>query len=484
MARAEGKCRFDLDDDVVCARRLPRMAADDKETPGPHGIEARKRSADPVGALDAVERDRLGDILPCSDGDEIANRRPRPVAIRSKLRRSTGPLVARRLASARMPLPPFPPDRMLSTMRSATARASASLQVRRMICVALFGGRPSSMTAITTHPERSPSAARHPSRRDTTRLVVAASIGNALEWFDLTAYGYFAVQISKEFFPSGSDAVSLLLAFGTFGVSYLVRPVGAIVLGAYADKAGRKASLLVCIMLMMIGTFMMAFWPNYNSIGIAAPIGILCARLMQGFSVGGEFGSSTAFLVEHDASRKGLLSSFQFSSQGLSNLLGSLFGLVLSRQPQRRATLQAWGWRIPVPVRPADRTGWTIHPQAPRRDAGIRGNESRACTRERAVRRAQTRSSAGDRRCNAVHGDKLSHRLHADLRGEVARPPAIDRFSRGRRRRAAADVCGADHRLLVRQGRPHLDHVRRRRCRALYDPADLHGLERPSDCRL
>jgi MHS family proline/betaine transporter-like MFS transporter len=202
------------------------------------------------------------------------------------------------------------------------------------------------MGAISTHPDTaSPRAAPH-SRRDTTRLVLAASIGNALEWFDLTAYGYFAVQISKEFFPSGSDAVSLLLAFGTFGVSYLVRPVGAIVLGAYADKAGRKASLLVSIMLMMVGTFMMAFWPNYNAIGLAAPIGILCARLMQGFSVGGEFGSSTAFLVEHDASRKGFLSSFQFSSQGVSNLLGSLFGLVLSVSLSA-GDLQAWGWRIP-----------------------------------------------------------------------------------------------------------------------------------------
>ncbi len=202
------------------------------------------------------------------------------------------------------------------------------------------------MSAISTHPERASPTSAPQSRRATTRLVLAASIGNALEWFDLTAYGYFAVQISKEFFPAGSDAVSLLLAFGTFGVSYLVRPVGAIVLGAYADKAGRKASLLVSIMLMMIGTLIMALWPNYNSIGIAAPIGILCARLMQGFSVGGEFGSSTAFLVEHDASRKGFLSSFQFSSQGVSNLLGSLFGLILSVTLSASA-LQAWGWRIP-----------------------------------------------------------------------------------------------------------------------------------------
>jgi MHS family proline/betaine transporter-like MFS transporter len=258
--------------------------------------------------------------------------------------------------------------------------------------------------------------------------VLAASIGNALEWFDLTAYGYFAVQISKEFFPSGSDAVSLLLAFGTFGVSYLVRPVGAVGLGAYADKAGRKASLLVSIMLMMIGTFMMAFWPNYNTIGLAAPIGMLCARLMQGFSVGGEFGSSTAFLVEHDASRKGFLSSFQFSSQGVSNLLGSLFGLIFSVS-LAASDLQAWGWRIPFSFRFVDRAGRPLHPRAHRRDAGICRDESRACTGEGAICQSQIRSAAGDRRGDTVHCHQLSHRLHADIRGEVARPAAIDRVS-------------------------------------------------------
>jgi MHS family proline/betaine transporter-like MFS transporter len=178
------------------------------------------------------------------------------------------------------------------------------------------------------------------------RLVIAASLGNALEWFDLLVYGYFAVTISKLFFPVANETVSLLLALGTFGASYLVRPLGAIVLGSYADRAGRKASLVVSILLMLVGTFLTAIMPTYASIGMAAPICILLARLMQGFSVGGEFGSSTAFLVEHGPERKGYLASFQWAGQGLAALLASAFGVALTTllTPQQ---LQAWGWRVP-----------------------------------------------------------------------------------------------------------------------------------------
>ncbi len=131
-----------------------------------------------------------------------------------------------------------------------------------------------------------------------TRVIVAASIGNALEWFDFLVYGYFAVTISKVFFPSGNETASLLLALGTFGASYLVRPLGAIVIGAYTDRAGRKAGLTLSILLMVIGTTMTALMPGYATIGLAAPILILVARLVQGFSVGGEFGSAVTFLAE------------------------------------------------------------------------------------------------------------------------------------------------------------------------------------------
>ena len=178
------------------------------------------------------------------------------------------------------------------------------------------------------------------------QLIAAASIGNALEWFDLLIYGYFAVTISRLFFPAANETVSLLMALGTFGISYLARPVGAIFLGAYADRAGRKASLLLSILLMMVGTFLMLIMPSYASIGILAPICVLLARLMQGFSVGGEFGSATAFLVEHGSERKGYFASWQWASQGLAALVASAFGVALTTLLTRQQ-LESWGWRTP-----------------------------------------------------------------------------------------------------------------------------------------
>ena len=131
------------------------------------------------------------------------------------------------------------------------------------------------------------------------RAVVAATIGNVLEWFDFVIYGFLAVTISQVFFPTGDPTVSLLVTFGAFGLAYLVRPLGAIFVGSYSDRHGRKAGLTLSIALMMVGTTLMAVTPGYASIGLAAPILITLARLLQGFSVGGEFGSSVAFLSEH-----------------------------------------------------------------------------------------------------------------------------------------------------------------------------------------
>jgi MFS transporter, MHS family, proline/betaine transporter len=182
--------------------------------------------------------------------------------------------------------------------------------------------------------------------RSSLRIVTAASIGNALEWFDLLIYGYFALTFSRVFFPTDDQTVSLLLALGTFGVSYVVRPLGAIVLGAYADRTGRKASLMVSIVLMMIGTLVMVVIPTYASIGVLAPIAVLGARLMQGFSVGGEFGSSTSFLVEHGPDRRGFFASFQWAGQGFAAVLASLFGVGLTTALSVEQ-LNAWGWRIP-----------------------------------------------------------------------------------------------------------------------------------------
>ncbi len=178
------------------------------------------------------------------------------------------------------------------------------------------------------------------------RAVVASSIGNALEFYDLTLYLYFATAISKLYFPSSNPSVSLLLALGSFGVSYLMRPLGAVVLGLYADKVGRKPALTLSIGLMMIGTAMMVVMPTYESIGVLASVGVLVARLIQGFSVGGEFGASTAFMVEQGSGRKGFFASFQFASQGLASVLAALAGFLLSAA-LTQDQIAAWGWRLP-----------------------------------------------------------------------------------------------------------------------------------------
>lgn len=178
------------------------------------------------------------------------------------------------------------------------------------------------------------------------RLIVATSIGNALEWFDFAAYGFFAVTLSKLFFPAHDQTVSLLMTFGTFGLSYVFRPLGALLLGRYADRRGRKAALLASLALTTIGTLVCAAIPTYAQIGLAAPIGLMTARILIAFSTGGEFGSGTALMIEQKSKRKAFLASWQFSSQGMSTVLASCAGLLLSTQlsPDQ---IQSWGWRAP-----------------------------------------------------------------------------------------------------------------------------------------
>src|SRR6201988_3117378 len=183
-------------------------------------------------------------------------------------------------------------------------------------------------------------------KKNGTRLIVATSLGNALEWFDISVYAYFAVYLSKAFFPANDQTTSLLLTFGTFGLTFLARPIGGVLLGTYADRYGRKASLLVSIAMMSVGTLAVALMPTFEHIGVLAPLLVITARLVQGFSAGGEFGSSTAFLVEHMPGRRGFVASWQFASQALSGLLGSGFGALLT-STMDPADLQAWGWRIP-----------------------------------------------------------------------------------------------------------------------------------------
>jgi len=179
-----------------------------------------------------------------------------------------------------------------------------------------------------------------------TRAVAAASIGNALEWFDFVIYGFFAATLAKLFFPTGNETVSLLLVFATFGVTFFMRPLGAIVIGNYADRHGRKAAFTLTILLMMVGTAIIAVAPTYAAIGIFAPLLIVAARMIQGFSAGGEFGSATAFLAEQNPARRGFFASWQFASQGITTVLATGIGVMLTSTlttPQ----MESWGWRIP-----------------------------------------------------------------------------------------------------------------------------------------
>jgi len=178
------------------------------------------------------------------------------------------------------------------------------------------------------------------------RLIVAATIGNVFEWFDFVVYGFFAVTLAQVFFPARNSTISLLVTFGAFGLAYLVRPLGAIIVGGYTDRAGRKAGLMLSIALMMVGTTLMAVTPGYATIGIAAPILITVARLLQGFSVGGEFGTAVTFLAEHAGNRRGYSASWQFSTAGMITVLASMFGVVLTTSLTHDQLL-AWGWRIP-----------------------------------------------------------------------------------------------------------------------------------------
>ena len=191
-----------------------------------------------------------------------------------------------------------------------------------------------------------PAPAQAEGTQSATRGIVAATIGNALEWFDVAIYALLAIYIGRNFFPSHDPGVELIQAFAVFGVSYLIRPLGGLVLGSFADRHGLKKGLTVTIRLMVLGTALLAFMPSYGSIGILAPIGIVLARLIQGFSAGGEFGAATAYLIAQNGKRKGFLGSFQFASQGLGSLLAAVIVPVLN-SVLSDAQMTEWGWRIP-----------------------------------------------------------------------------------------------------------------------------------------
>ena len=179
------------------------------------------------------------------------------------------------------------------------------------------------------------------------KQIIAAVVGNALEWYDFVVFGFLTVIISRLFFPDDSELLSLLKTTATFGVGFFMRPVGGIVLGLYADRHGRKAAMQLIMGLMTVALLIIAAAPPYAAIGIGAPVLMVIARLLQGFATGGEFAIATAFLVESaPPGRRGLYGSLQQLGLTVAALGGAGAGLLVTTLLSP-ADLDAWGWRIP-----------------------------------------------------------------------------------------------------------------------------------------
>jgi MHS family proline/betaine transporter-like MFS transporter len=181
----------------------------------------------------------------------------------------------------------------------------------------------------------------------TRRAVGAAVVGNVLEWYDFSVYAFVAIYISRNFFPQGNEVTALLSTFLAYGLGFLARPLGAIVIGRLGDVRGRKAALLITILLMAVGTVLIGALPTFATIGYLAPLLLVVARLLQGFSAGGEWGSSTAFIVEWaPTGERGYYGSFQQTSVVAGLLLGSGVAALLNTV-MTPADMTSWGWRIP-----------------------------------------------------------------------------------------------------------------------------------------
>ncbi|MEN5278472.1 MFS transporter [Brucella sp. TWI432] len=182
------------------------------------------------------------------------------------------------------------------------------------------------------------------------KAIAAAVAGNALEFYDFIVYSFFAVYIGQTFFPLGSETASLLASVAVFGVGFFTRPLGGVLIGAFADKAGRRAAMILTVTLITVGTLGLAATPGYEAIGMAAPIIVLMCRLLQGLALGGEVGPASAMLIEAaPREKRGLYASWQIASQGIAVVAGGLMGVLVSWYLPHE-DLVSWGWRIPFLV--------------------------------------------------------------------------------------------------------------------------------------
>ncbi|HEY1837106.1 MAG: MFS transporter [Rhizomicrobium sp.] len=178
------------------------------------------------------------------------------------------------------------------------------------------------------------------------RHIAAATVGNALEFYDFITYAFFAIQIGHAFFPSHSAFASLMLSLAAFGAGFATRPLGAVVIGIYSDRVGRRPAMMLSFTLMGIAIVTIALIPSYATIGIAAPILAVLARMVQGFSLGGEVGPNTAYLLEAAKPlRRGLIVNWQGASQGIAGTFAGVVGMLLS-ETLTPSGLDAYGWRI------------------------------------------------------------------------------------------------------------------------------------------
>src|SRR4051812_645738 len=179
------------------------------------------------------------------------------------------------------------------------------------------------------------------------RAIVGGSSGNLVEWYDFYVYSFTALYFASEFFPKGNQTTQLLNAAGVFAAGFLMRPVGSWLFGWLADKRGRRFSMMVAVILMCAGSLMVAMLPTYAAIGVGAPALLLVARLLQGLSVGGEYGTAATYMSEvAEHGHRGFYSSFQYVTLIGGQLLATLV-LVVLQQFLTDGELRAWGWRIP-----------------------------------------------------------------------------------------------------------------------------------------
>ncbi len=183
------------------------------------------------------------------------------------------------------------------------------------------------------------------------KAIVVGSSGNLVEWYDFYTYSAFALYFAAAFFPTGSQTAQLLNTAAIFAVGFLMRPIGGWLFGHFADRCGRRISLTVSVLLMCVGSLMIAAMPTYETIGVAAPVGLLLARLVQGLSLGGEYGTSATYLSEMaHPDHRGFYSSFQYVTLIGGQLIAMLVLLVLQKLLLSPEQLEAWGWRIPFAI--------------------------------------------------------------------------------------------------------------------------------------